>query len=189
MEVHSSSCSTLIAKKTWAILQQKQNLPTATSKIYFQGKLHKYTKAFWSKKLQKKHTRAKEQSWVQVLSALISSTHNTPPRRTGISTPNSCLLVTYWCMASAFIPVCSQPLQGPFHFKLHILSGEGVPSHRQVSHGFRGHLHHHRVTGGEQVAQVVGKAADPGGIASFNANQTHWNKLVILHIHRLYSYA
>lgn len=89
-----------------------------------------------------------------------------------------CQPVTYCSMASAFISVCSQPLQGPLHFKLHILSSKGVPCHRQVAHGFRGHLHHHRVAGGEQVAQVVGKAADPGGIASLDANQTHWNKLL-----------
>lgn len=73
-------------------------------------------------------------------------------------------------MASPFIPVGSQPLQRPLDLKLHILSSEGITRHGQVSHGFGGHLHHHRVTGREQVAQVVGKAADPGGIASLDAN-------------------
>lgn len=79
-------------------------------------------------------------------------------------------------MAPAFIPVGSQPLQSPLHFKLHVLSREGVPCHRQVAHGFRGHLHNHRVTGGQQITQVVGEAADSGGIASLYSDQAHWNK-------------
>lgn len=80
-------------------------------------------------------------------------------------------------MASAFIAVCSQPFQGPLHLKLHILCSKGVTSHRQVTHGFRGHLHNHRVTGRKKVAQVVGKTADPGGIASLHSNEAYWNKL------------
>lgn len=83
-------------------------------------------------------------------------------------------------MASAFISVCAQPLQSPFHFKLHILSSEGVPCHREVAHGFRPHLHNHRVAGWEKVAQVVGKAANPGSIASLNSDQTHCKTVSML---------
>lgn len=79
-------------------------------------------------------------------------------------------------MAPAFIPVCPQPLQGPLHLKLHILCSEGVPCHREVAHGFRPHLHNHMVTGWEEVAQVVGKAANPGRIASLHSDQTHCMK-------------
>lgn len=92
---------------------------------------------------------------------------------TNITAVQQSLWVTYCSMPSAFISVCTQPLQSPFHFKLHILSSEGVPCHREVAHGFRPHLHNHRVAGWEKVAQVVGKAANPGSIASLDSDQTH----------------
>lgn len=75
---------------------------------------------------------------------------------------------TYRCVPSAFIPVCSQPLQSPLHLKLHILGRKSVSGHGQVAHGFGGHLHNHWVAGREQVAEVVGESADPGGIASLH---------------------
>lgn len=78
-------------------------------------------------------------------------------------------------MAPAFVSVGPQPLQSSLHFKLHIFSGEGVSRHRQVAHCFGGHLHDHRIAGRQEVAEVVGKATDPGGISSLNANETHWN--------------
>lgn len=73
-------------------------------------------------------------------------------------------------MPPALVPVGSQPLQSPLHLKLYILRSESVSSHREVAHGFRGHLHNYWVTGGEQVAEVVGKPADPGGIAALHSD-------------------
>lgn len=79
-------------------------------------------------------------------------------------------------MPTTLIPVCSQPLQGPLHFKLHVLRREGVTSHGQAPNGLGGHLHDDRVIGREEVPQVVGKSANAGGIASLDTNEACWER-------------
>lgn len=91
------------------------------------------------------------------------------------------LVYTYRSVTSALIPVCSQPLKCPLHLKLHILCGEGVTRHGQMTHGFGCHLHHHRVTGRQKVSQVVCEPTDPVGIASLHSNETHWDERITEH--------
>lgn len=74
-------------------------------------------------------------------------------------------------MPTTLIPVCSQPFQGPLHFKLHILRREGVACHGQPPNGLGGHLHDNRVIGREEVPQVVGKSANAGSVASLDTNE------------------